>query len=89
VSKFDWQVDPYCQILMDTKQNQFVDGGWSSLRSSRRTKKCRQSKRVVIAASTVLDGKDGVLHNPRIVVEGARIAAIDPNVGHWTMIWPV
>jgi hypothetical protein len=27
-------------------------------------------KRVVIAASTLLDGKGHVLHDPRIVVEG-------------------
>ena len=36
-------------------------------------------KQIVIAASTVLDGKGGVLHNTRIVVEGSRIVRIDPN----------
>src|SRR5438874_2668388 len=36
-------------------------------------------KRVVIAASTVLDGKGHVLHDTRIVVEGPKIVAIDPN----------
>src|SRR5262245_33558260 len=36
-------------------------------------------KRIVIAASTVLDGKGGVLHNTRIVVEGSKIVAIDPK----------
>src|SRR5580658_1317530 len=34
-------------------------------------------KRIVIAASTVLDGKGGVLHDTRIVVEGSKIVAID------------
>src|SRR6266567_1075234 len=36
-----------------------------------------RGKRIVIAASTVLDGKGGVLHDTRIVVEGAKIAAIE------------
>ena len=39
------------------------------------------SKPIVIAASTVLDGKGHVLHDTRIVVEGAKIAAIDPKAG--------
>src|SRR3982750_3186595 len=38
-----------------------------------------QSKRIVIAAETVFDGKGGVLHNTHVVVEGSRIIAIDPN----------
>jgi imidazolonepropionase-like amidohydrolase len=40
-----------------------------------------QPKRIVIAASTVLDGKGRVLHNTRIVIEGAKIAAIDAKAG--------
>jgi imidazolonepropionase-like amidohydrolase len=40
-----------------------------------------QSKRVVIAASEVLDGKGGVLHDTRIVIEGSKIVAIDPKAG--------
>jgi len=40
-----------------------------------------KGKRVVIAASTVLDGKGGVLHNTRIVIEGSQIVAIDPKAG--------
>ena len=36
-------------------------------------------KRIVIAASTVLDGKGHVLHDTRIVVEGSKIIAIDPK----------
>lgn len=35
------------------------------------------SKRIVIAASTLLDGKGGVLHDRRIVIEGSQIVAID------------
>jgi imidazolonepropionase-like amidohydrolase len=38
-------------------------------------------KRIVIAASTVLDGKGHVLHNARIVIEGSKIVAIDPKAG--------
>lgn len=36
-------------------------------------------RRIVIAASTVLDGKGGVLGDTRIVIEGGKIAAIDPK----------
>lgn len=42
-------------------------------------------KRIVIAASAVLDGKGRVLHNTSIVIEGSRIAALyttdDPKAG--------
>jgi len=42
----------------------------------------------VIAASTVLDGKGGVLHDARIVVEGSKIAAVETKLirmrGRWT-----
>jgi len=40
-----------------------------------------QSKRIVIAASYVLDGKGKVLRDTRIVVEGSKIVAIDPKAG--------
>ena len=39
------------------------------------------SKRIVIAASTVLDGRGHVLHNTRIVIEGSKIVAIDTKAG--------
>jgi len=39
------------------------------------------SKRIVIAASTVLDGKGHVLHNTCIAVEGSKIIALDPQAG--------
>ncbi len=39
------------------------------------------SKRIVIAASTVLDGTGKVLHSTRIVIEGSKIVAIDPKAG--------
>src|SRR5262245_57787065 len=38
-----------------------------------------QSKRVVIAVSTLFDGKGNVLTNTRIVVEGSKIVRLDPN----------
>jgi imidazolonepropionase-like amidohydrolase len=37
------------------------------------------SKQIVIAASTILDGKGGVLHDTRIVIEGSKIIRIDPK----------
>jgi len=40
-----------------------------------------KSNRIVIAASTVLDGQGRVLHNTRIVIEGSKIVAIDPKAG--------
>ena len=39
------------------------------------------SKCIVIAASTVLDGKGRVLHNTRIVIEGSRIVRVDAKAG--------
>jgi imidazolonepropionase-like amidohydrolase len=41
----------------------------------------RNNNRIVIAASAVLDGKGRVLHDTRIVVEGAKIVAIDAKAG--------
>jgi adenine deaminase len=37
------------------------------------------SKRVVIAASAVLNGRGRVLRDTRIVIEGAKIVALDPK----------
>jgi imidazolonepropionase-like amidohydrolase len=39
------------------------------------------SKRIVIAAKTILDGRGHVLHDTRIVVEGSKIVAIDAKAG--------
>ena len=36
-------------------------------------------RKVVIAASRILDGRGHILKNTRIVVEGSKIVAIDPN----------
>ena len=44
-----------------------------------RAQTTQQYKRIVIAASTVLDGKGRVLHDTRIVIEGSKIVAIDPK----------
>jgi imidazolonepropionase-like amidohydrolase len=40
-----------------------------------------RSKRILIAASTVLDGKGGVVKNTHIVVEGSKIVALEPIAG--------
>src|SRR5258708_38636057 len=40
-----------------------------------------QSKRIVIAASAMLDGKGHVLHDTRIVIEGTKLVALDPRAG--------
>jgi imidazolonepropionase-like amidohydrolase len=37
------------------------------------------SQGIVMAASTVLDGKGGTLHNVRIAIQGSRIVAINPE----------
>jgi imidazolonepropionase-like amidohydrolase len=39
------------------------------------------SKRIVIAASAVLDGKGRLLHDTRIVIQGSQIVAVDPKAG--------
>jgi len=39
------------------------------------------NKRIVIGASAVLDGRGGVLHDTRIVVEGSRILRADAKAG--------
>ncbi len=40
-----------------------------------------RSKRTVIAAGRVLDGKGRVTRNTRIVIEGSRIVSLDPKAG--------
>jgi hypothetical protein len=40
-----------------------------------------QSKRIVIAASAVLDGKGHGLYDTRIVIDGSKIVATDPKAG--------
>jgi len=37
------------------------------------------SSRIVIAVGTLLDGRGGVQHNTRVVIEGSKIAAVDPK----------
>src|SRR6266704_3221447 len=46
-----------------------------------RAQTTQQYKRIVIAASTVLDGKGRVLRDTRIAIEGSKIVAIDPKAG--------
>lgn len=41
----------------------------------------RRSKRVVIAASVVLDGKGHLIRDTHIVIEGSKIVAINPEAG--------
>src|SRR5262249_46538543 len=41
----------------------------------------QRSGRIVIAAGTMLDGKGRVIRDTRIVIEGSKIVAIDPNAG--------
>ena len=40
-----------------------------------------RSKRIVIAASVLFDGRGGVLRNSHIVIDGSKIIAIDPKAG--------
>src|SRR5438132_9608254 len=46
-----------------------------------RAQTTQQHQRIVIAASTILDGKGRVLRNTRIVIEGSKIVSIDPKAG--------
>jgi len=39
------------------------------------------AQRIVVAASTLFDGKGRMLHNIRIVIEGSKIIAIEPGLG--------
>ena len=50
-----------------------------SLRLSSQTSS--HHKRIVIAASAVLDGKGGILRNSRMVIEGSKIIEINPKAG--------
>lgn len=58
----------------------FVSLFFSTQTASAQQKPTARS-RVVIAASTVLDGKGRVLRNTRVVIEGAKIVRIDPKAG--------
>jgi imidazolonepropionase-like amidohydrolase len=40
-----------------------------------------RSRRIVIAAGALLDGRGHVVRNTRIVVEGSKIVAVDPKAG--------
>jgi imidazolonepropionase-like amidohydrolase len=53
----------------------------ASVLSPRSAAQDSSPKRIVIAASIVLDGKGQVMRNTRIVVEGSKIVAIDPKAG--------
>src|SRR5688572_21251189 len=58
---------------------------WASRASQARTGRRRSAaptiRRVVIAAGTLFDGKGRVLRNTRVVIEGAKIVALDPKAG--------
>src|SRR5882672_6698888 len=53
----------------------------SSSQVSKQSKPMPTKKRIVIAASTMLDGRGRVLRNTRIVIEGSKIVAIDSKAG--------
>lgn len=53
----------------------------SSALSPRLSAQNSSPKRIVIAATVVLDGKGRVMRNTRIVIEGTKIVAIDPKAG--------
>ena len=55
-----------------------VSATWASAQQSP-PRLSQPIKHIVIAASTVLDGRGHVLHDTRIVIEGSKIAAIDPK----------
>jgi imidazolonepropionase-like amidohydrolase len=49
--------------------------------SSARAQTASGGRRIVIAASVVLDGRGRVLRDTRVVVEGSKIVAVDPKAG--------
>jgi imidazolonepropionase-like amidohydrolase len=51
--------------------------GLSTLTSRILPQMSAPAKRIVIAASTALDGRGSILHDTRIVIEGSKILAID------------
>jgi imidazolonepropionase-like amidohydrolase len=55
--------------------------GVSALADQPRSQTHAQSKRIVIAVSTLFDGKGRVLRNTRVVIEGSTIVAINPHAG--------
>jgi len=55
--------------------------GFPALPQSTLTGSRVENRRIVLAASAVLDGKGGVRRDTRIVIEGSKIVALDPNAG--------
>ena len=64
-----WAVLPLCMVAADGLAQQTLSPAPT------------HSNQVVIAASTVLDGRGHILHNTRIVVNGSKIVALDPKAG--------
>jgi imidazolonepropionase-like amidohydrolase len=69
------------RLIMRTAKILFISSVLSScaLAQISSSSKPAPGRRIVIAASTVLDGKGGVLHQTRIVIDGSKIAAFDPK----------
>lgn len=70
-----------CSITSGSSAQVAISAASPAAKGSTGTENPPAPKRIVIAASTVLDGKGRVLHNTRIVIEGSKIAAIDPKAG--------
>ena len=72
-----------CSITLSAapKQVAITSATSSAAKASAGKRNPSAPKRLVIAASIVLDGRGRVLRNTRIVIEGSKIAAIDPKAG--------
>ena len=70
-----------CSITSSSSAQLATSATSPATKATAGTKNLLAPKRIVIAASTVLNGKGRVLHNTRIVIEGSKIAAIDPKAG--------
>jgi imidazolonepropionase-like amidohydrolase len=55
--------------------------GLCILASGSRCQTTAAKNRIVIGASAVFDGKDRVWHDTRVVIEGSKIVAVDPQAG--------
>jgi len=67
-----------CLSGMETHA-QALEARTTNTRATSPSQSAPSQKRIVIAASTLLDGKGHVLRNTRIVIEGSKIVSIDPK----------
>jgi imidazolonepropionase-like amidohydrolase len=69
-------------IALAGRGGTYTAEAWQSSVAREQSKRIMPAtKRIVIAADVVFDGKGRVLRNTRIVIEGSKIVALDPKAG--------